>query len=291
MLLQVHCYQGKQAKSYTSITLTAAENTWCHQRRLRRQKQRKSSGSTSEDQPQAQPYSKGRKDETLESRKVTHHTEGVVEGTGMGDSGDATIATVKGKSDEVVDSSEYVHLKSSNKRSSDDLLETNHNDAKRLCIESNRGVGAFKDSRAKISTEIRKTKENVENTRNSVPETEDLPCASSAVVEAESSSATIKSGDATSTNKSNISTDVSERRSGLSDDELPANKTTEVLSEAVASVSTEELSQPKEYVLKCVMRLKRADEKINLELEWLDGKSRELMHQVFTFLKNKLSQI
>lgn len=45
---------------------------------------------------------------------------------------------------------------------------------------------------------------------------------------------------------------------------------------------------PKEYILKCVMRLKRVDDLINLELEWLDGQSRELMYQVKTFLQNRL---
>lgn len=49
-------------------------------------------------------------------------------------------------------------------------------------------------------------------------------------------------------------------------------------------------TSPKEYILKCVMRLKRVDEQVLLELEWLDGQSRELMHQIFTFLKNKLTQ-
>lgn len=49
-------------------------------------------------------------------------------------------------------------------------------------------------------------------------------------------------------------------------------------------------SSPKEYVLKCVMRLKPVDKQIQLELEYLGGQSRELMYQVFTFLKNKLTQ-
>lgn len=53
---------------------------------------------------------------------------------------------------------------------------------------------------------------------------------------------------------------------------------------------THEDVSPKEFILKCVMRLKRnADDQVMMELEWLDGKSRELMHQLFTFIKNKLN--
>lgn len=56
----------------------------------------------------------------------------------------------------------------------------------------------------------------------------------------------------------------------------------------VGNEESEDGESPKEYILKCVMRLKRADERIVLELEWLDGQSRELLHQVKTFLQNKL---
>uniref|UniRef100_A0A2C9LS26 Uncharacterized protein n=1 Tax=Biomphalaria glabrata TaxID=6526 RepID=A0A2C9LS26_BIOGL len=48
-------------------------------------------------------------------------------------------------------------------------------------------------------------------------------------------------------------------------------------------------SSPTEYILKCVLRLKLVDEQVQLELEWLGGESRELMHQVLTFIKNKLT--
>ena len=50
---------------------------------------------------------------------------------------------------------------------------------------------------------------------------------------------------------------------------------------------------PKDFILKCVMRLKRitveGNDEVQMELEFLEGDSKELMHQLYTFLKNKLT--
>ncbi|KAH9512923.1 Methyltransferase-like protein 16 [Bulinus truncatus] len=195
--IKIHCYQGKKAKNYTSITLTAVENTWCHQRRLRRQQKLQQS-------------------QTPQKDEVNH--------------GNSVSVDIIG---EKADTKNDYHQSSSGtqKRQQDDSDETNTSDSKRLkighTVEDNVTVN---DKSGIITPEV----------------TDPVP-----------GDSPIKKG--------NASESDSHGDQALVD------------------------SSPSEYILKCVMRLKLAHEQVLLELEWLDGESREIMHQVLTFIKNRLA--
>ncbi|RUS81428.1 hypothetical protein EGW08_010812, partial [Elysia chlorotica] len=216
--IKVHCYQGKQAKAYTSITLTATENTWCHQRRLRRQKQLKNSGPALESQLQAGKCSEGEDDKISNDTQQISTTEGG-EPSKKNDKNGVTAKSSEEEEMSSAESSDSPVKNSSLKRSLNDPLDVKGIDSKRFCTEISKESNESKDSSEKPAPENEKEKEL--GSQNGINKSGEKP--------------------------------------------------------------------PKEYILKCVMRLKRSGENINLELEWLDGTSRELMHQVFTFLKNKLA--
>ncbi|GFS12673.1 methyltransferase-like protein [Elysia marginata] len=266
--IKVHCYQGKQAKSYTSITLTAAENTWCHQRRFRRQQQKLTSESPVKCQQQASQVSREGKDEVSKASEDTNCVKDggkFVKLCSNNEDNGVTERKISCPDKKLSD------INTNLKRSLDDSLEVEHLKTKRQCTESCEETLSLKDTSTNTRSESDTTIGNANNNN----------------CEAKKSDIVLPE------TKANI-TDVNiskKNNSAPSEDDSQRKESIDIESEVISSTSTEVLSQPKEYILKCVMRLKRSEENINLELEWLDGKSRELMHQVFTFLKNKLAQI
>ncbi|CAL1547700.1 unnamed protein product [Lymnaea stagnalis] len=208
--IKVHCYQGKKAKSYSSLTLTAVENTWCHQRRLRRQQR-------NIEEPVIYP-----------SQDTGHSSAHVLDPSDTGHS-----ININGK--------QTVGLKESVKYQDIKL------NGKRTLNEPDR-----------IPPNSKKIK--VKSTGSDKIEQEEKPGIEQ----------------------------INEEKPPILQAELqpqPTQKNTTVEAGEILSDTS-----PKDYILKCVLRLKRSEEQVLLELEWLDGSSRELMHQVMTFLKNKLVQ-
>ena len=203
------------------------------------------------------------------------------------------MATEKEKPSLADESSESHITKMSQKRSLGDTSDTENGNAKRLCTEiSERGNG-FKDHSENSSSQRDKTKGNESSTLNGINSSEVKHYTVYAITKTPERSET-DDFEAKLENGQKVSEDPNiskESKSVPNEDEAHLSGIMENVSEVVPSTSFEVPSQPKEYILKCVMRLKRSEDNINLELEWLDGKSRELMHQVFTFLKNKLAQI
>ncbi|GFO41241.1 methyltransferase-like protein [Plakobranchus ocellatus] len=288
--IKVHCYQGKQAKSYTSITLTAAENTWCHQRRLRRQQRRKNSGLAAEAQIQKHQSSNetegskasvclgynGHNDATCKSSPESHVNE-VIEST-------SKRRELKGL-EEKIDS---IKTNTSHKRQLqlDDLSEGGCVTNKKIRTESEEGCAGPGNGEQQSTVNCESTKDREAGSEKDIAQpVEEF---STSFVANSSPKREISSCVETLSTELDCS---KESNPDVKGEESQAFGSSEVSSDAVGSSSTEECRAPKHYILKCVMRLKGAGENINLELEWLDGQSRELMHQVFTFLKNKLSQL
>ncbi|CAG5136646.1 unnamed protein product [Candidula unifasciata] len=294
--VKVHCFQGKKAKSYTSITLTAAENTWCHQRRLRRQQMRTQQQEKAEhgtlvqnpapkDSPvkngehvpvssREDPSSKPSRPEDVLSIDNAHLDK---------DSDvkyDSDIQSRKRPAEQsVIDAAE------SFKRPRQDTAESEMTEK----TEPERNEQTVTRSPEKTAPSdvslIALDRDKLEATEPYSVESHNQPVET---VPSDVSMTAVDGERFKATEPSSISGHiqpvVSSEQSSINGQNQPA-----VSSESKAEDGSAD-SSPKEYVLKCVMRLKRKDDQVQLELEYLGGQSRELMYQLFTFLKNKLTQ-
>ena len=55
--------------------------------------------------------------------------------------------------------------------------------------------------------------------------------------------------------------------------------------------SSEGSSQEAEFIFKCMLMIKVVDGKVVMEMSWMEGKTRESMHQVGQYVKNRLNKI
>ena len=192
--------------------MTAAENTWCNQRRLRRQQQRLQKLS-------------------LESGAKGNNNAD----SGQGEQGDNSLNTSTKSTDSMCE----------------DQFNTSVNG--KDASDSNQDVHIQEDATS--------TEDSIQGKKRPIEEEDSIVTCNS-------------------------------KRSKLDDNEN--NKGSEVDSEGVRALQNSDATAsldaaPKKFILKCVMRLKRdKDDQVHMELEWLQGESRELMYQLFTFLKNKL---
>ncbi|BFZ18937.1 hypothetical protein BsWGS_21976 [Bradybaena similaris] len=251
--IKVHCFQGKKAKSYTSITLTAAENTWCHQRRLRRQQLRSQ-------QPVETPCEKLVQDSN-------------------GNNGEHVSASKKDDDSTKVTKCEDVVLTDNAhlNENSDVKCDGDSHSRKRSAEESvTNAAGSVKRPRAEIAGD---------EVAEKIGPGGDKDASTRGPVE----TAILEHTAASSVSLAEVNGD---KRENTENPSIARQSQPAVSSESKAEEGSavHADSSPKEYVLKCVMRLKPVDKKIQLELEYLGGQSRELMYQVFTFLKNKLIQ-
>jgi len=219
--IKVHVFQGKTAKSYTSLTLTAPENSWCHQRRQRRQQ-----------------------------KKLLQDAASLI-----------TVSSLKNI--ETPNSDGIKKLQDSTEATTSEGLETQQEQADESISKD--GQETPQDS----------AEENICSQKRSINEVDDIEVANSKKSKLDSNK-----------NENNLSETVSES----TNIELQNSNSETDVKNNTKQVELSDMS-PKEFILKCVLRLKSVKDNINLEMEWLDGGNRELMHQLFTFLKNKLLRL
>ncbi|KAI8739325.1 methyltransferase protein 16 [Biomphalaria glabrata] len=235
--IKFHCYQGKKAKSYTSITLTAVENTWCHQRRFRRQQKQQ-----------------------LMSLQ--------------------TYAVKPINSEPSPQKAEVITAESSPKKAEVITAESRPQKAKVIMSES---IPLKVEDRSVGPNPLIVENRSVESNHSQVTQKRVLETADEHIT---SEPKRLRS-DSVSDNGTSACVNGSTKINTTNFSPSKKNDTNEPESQELNRSLTD--SSPTEYILKCVMRLKLVDEQVQLELEWLGGESRELMHQVLTFIKNKLT--
>ncbi|XP_013083167.2 RNA N6-adenosine-methyltransferase mettl16-like [Biomphalaria glabrata] len=246
--IKFHCYQGKKAKSYTSITLTAVENTWCHQRRFRRQqKQQLMSLQTYAVKP-------------INSEPSPQKAE---------------VITAESSPKKA----EVITAESSPKKAEVITAESSPKKAEVITAESSPQKAEIMSESIPLIVENRSAESNHSQvTQKRVLETAD---------EHITSEPKRSRSDSVSDNATSACVNGSAKINTTNFSPSKKNDSNEPESQELNKSLTD--SSPTEYILKCVLRLKLVDEQVQLELEWLGGESRELMHQVLTFIKNKLT--
>ncbi|XP_005106285.1 RNA N6-adenosine-methyltransferase mettl16 [Aplysia californica] len=283
--IKIHVFQGKQAKSYSSLTLTAGENTWCHQRRLRRQQQRlqkqcrdDAGGGSDGTSPVKDSSRSGRQD-------VGRHTSG-----GAGVSGDRTESeSEEGKlvmTSSDLGNNEHVVTSTQGKKRPLENYQVSEKTGSGKRIRRDDDTGSSHNKNYGVDGGDETSQEN--GSRPDAGEPDKKSSESSGRGEGDQTSCS-ESGEGQVPPQGG-SIPEAEKDSNPADGDCGESSQGEN-SEVTASSSSLVDTSPKEFILKCVMRLKRADEQVQMELEWLEGDSRELMHQLFTFLKNKLTTL
>jgi len=266
--LKIHVFQGKKAKAYTSLTLTAASNTWTNMRRQRRQMQR---------QKGAEPV--GPDGQEVEDPKTGGGS--TVNDTTQDKAGG--VSTVSGATLDKAGITSVVKTKTSlmmprqikpkdKKKQVQTVKKAEVDPNPALSKTDNVSVGE------KRTLEADDSEEGAESKKPKVDSSEGAGLNDGSMSETKDSRENKTDSKVTSSKSNTPSSTLDNKTDNTLDDTASAPDIT------VADTS------PKDYILKCVLRLKRSDkEHVNLELDWLGGQGREVMHQLFTFLKNKLT--
>jgi len=320
--LKVHVFQGKTAKAYSSLTLTASHNTWTHQRRQRRQKQRQaqeqghqtdgqftmatsvnSSKSDNKGISNSSNNKSSKSSSSSNNNNSSNNASSNNKGVPASDKGVASSSSdLKPKPSLMVPrqiksiDNKKVQVKNTTSVQNNKVQASSENVSQapeKLSVETKNLVVGIKrtyeneestvseNKKAKIEGEVGSNDDKSTGNNETTSDYTNLSLTNSPTV-------TLVTDQPTNISPNNLTNTPAEKtvRDTLMDNTL-TNTSMDSLTDALADKLVTDTS-PKDFILKCVVRLKRVEKvNVHLEMEFLGG-GRELMYQLFTVLKNKL---